>query len=220
MPQPSLCKLICIVSLLATQGCQKAIDSKTPSADVTTIQTSAWDCDRIGYLVTSPGQEQDMWVFLPDKTSQLHASTSGNSPDFGSTDLGISFQNDTATVSIDGNTDSCRKNYRASIWEEAKLRGVDFRAIGNEPPWQLEIGPDSIVLKTGYESSAQAYPLVNPTSESQQSSLYRTHTDNRQLTVLISAGHCADSMSGEEFASTVVVRGDGLELTGCGRPLH
>ena len=220
MPQPNLCRLICIVSLLATHGCQKAFDNKTPSENVPTIKTSAWDCDRIGYLVTSPGKNQNIWVFQPDKTSQLHASTSRNSPAFGSADLGISFQNDTATISIDGNTDSCHKNYRASIWEEAKLRGVEFRGIGNEPPWQLEIGPNSIVLKTGYELSAQTYPLVNSTGKSQQSTRYQTHTDNGQLTISIRAEHCADSMSGEEFASTVVISVDKLKLTGCGRPLH
>jgi len=111
------------------------------------------------------------------------------------------------------------KNYRASISEKANLREVDYRAIGIEPLWQLEIGLNSIVTKTGYELSAQAYLLVKPTSENQQISQYQIHTENRQLTVFISAGYCADSMSGEEFGSKVVIRVDDLELTGCGRPL-
>ena len=37
------------------------------------------------------------------------------------------------------------------VWHEAKLRGVLFRAIGQEPGWLLEITDGSeILLVTGY----------------------------------------------------------------------
>lgn len=35
----------------------------------------------------------------------------------------------------------CVLDRRASVWEEAKLRGIAFRATGNEPGWHLEIMP-------------------------------------------------------------------------------
>lgn len=33
----------------------------------------------------------------------------------------------------------CKNNRAEAIWEDAKLRGVDFRAVGNEPGWHLEL---------------------------------------------------------------------------------
>jgi len=34
---------------------------------------------------------------------------------------------------------NCRNNRAMAICVDAKLRGVDFRAVGNEPGWNLEI---------------------------------------------------------------------------------
>ncbi len=40
----------------------------------------------------------------------------------------------------------CTYDRRASIWEHAKLSGVDFRAVGNEPGWVLEVREGDVCL--------------------------------------------------------------------------
>ena len=33
----------------------------------------------------------------------------------------------------------CVRDTVAAVWEDARIRGVDYRAVGNEPGWHLEI---------------------------------------------------------------------------------
>ncbi|MDF0653039.1 MAG: hypothetical protein CV081_10710 [Nitrospira sp. LK265] len=47
-----------------------------------------------------------------------------------------------------------------------------------------------------------------------------TKWDVGDLHIEITAEICHDSMSGESFASRVVIHWKGQVLTGCGRPLH
>ena len=42
-----------------------------------------------------------------------------------------------ATFELNGRTQTCRE--RREPWQEAADRGVDFRAVGQEPGWFLEI---------------------------------------------------------------------------------
>jgi uncharacterized membrane protein len=41
-----------------------------------------------------------------------------------------------------------------------------------------------------------------------------------ELNLILRSHGCRDSMSGEEFETTVVLLLDGRPLRGCGRPLH
>ena len=46
------------------------------------------------------------------------------------------------------------------VWHAAKLRGVAFRAIGQEPGWLLEItNGEEILLVTDYGKNKKSYPL-------------------------------------------------------------
>ena len=49
------------------------------------------------------------------------------------------------------------------VWHAAKLRGVAFRAIGQEPGWLLEItNGEEILLVTDYGSNQSSMPYVEP----------------------------------------------------------
>jgi len=50
-----------------------------------------------------------------------------------------------------------------NVWHKAKLRGVSFRAIGQEPGWLLEITTGTeILLVIDYGETRTAYPYVEP----------------------------------------------------------
>jgi putative lipoprotein len=108
-----------------------------------------------------------------------------------------------------------------SAWEEARRRGVDFRAVGNAPGWQLEIvDGESIVLVTGngrdrYEAPAAAAKVDWQATRT----IYRVGEGGRGLSILIEDLPCHDPVSGDSFEATVTVTLEGTEHRGCGRTL-
>ena len=106
------------------------------------------------------------------------------------------------------------------VWHAAKLRGVSFRAIGQEPGWLLEItNGKKILLITDYGQKKTTYPYVEPNvNQEQRKTVFAINKQN--LEVVIQGKACTDSMSGERFAVSVFVSVDGKQLGGCGRALH
>lgn len=107
----------------------------------------------------------------------------------------------------------------SDVWHAAKLRGVAFRAIGQEPGWLLEITTgEEILLVTDYGSNRNSLPYVEPTVYQEER---RTEfvLDSYDTVVEIRGTHCTDTMSGEEFEVTVTIKQTDRELHGCGRAL-
>jgi putative lipoprotein len=107
------------------------------------------------------------------------------------------------------------------MWEQAALRGVDFRASGNEPGWTVEIREgESIVVDTHYGTRhyeiAAATPVGDPASGGQ---LYRDESGLPGFELVLIDQPCADDMSGEHFPTTVRLSIDDETFNGCGRAL-
>jgi uncharacterized membrane protein len=102
------------------------------------------------------------------------------------------------------------------------LSGADFRAVGNEPGWIVEIREQSkIVLITDYGTARYEFDLPELSVDAERSiTRCDVSSDGHQLTLVLQALPCRDTMSGEAFETNVVVTLDGRELRGCGRPLH
>ena len=106
---------------------------------------------------------------------------------------------------------------RGDPWSDARGRGVDFRAVGQEPGWLLEIDNErGMHLAYDYGEKTATAPLPARTVDGSRTT-YAAKTDAHELTVVIDAQPCQDVMSGESFAATVTVRIDGRTPTGCGR---
>ena len=105
-----------------------------------------------------------------------------------------------------------------NVWHKAKLRGVAFRAIGQEPAWQLEIMTGSqILVVTDYGQSRVSYDYVEP-AISQKARL--TQYQLPDLTIEIEGTPCQHVMSGEQFEVTVTLQYPSRLLKGCGRALY
>lgn len=103
-------------------------------------------------------------------------------------------------------------------WEGARAAGVDFRAIGQEPGWILDIYQQSrIVLEWNYGESRVGFPLTEPQYPQEGATRYETGADAHTLVVTIRRFPCQDSMSGENFPATVEIVIDGTTLNGCGK---
>lgn len=105
------------------------------------------------------------------------------------------------------------------VWDRAKLRGVAFRAIGQEPGWLLEItNGREILFVTNYGENRTSYPYVEPVVfQEERRTEYRL--PEYDTIVEIRGEPCMDTMSGERFAVSVsIIQSDG-RLDGCGRAL-
>jgi putative lipoprotein len=107
---------------------------------------------------------------------------------------------------------------KSNVWHKAKLRGVAFRAIGQEPGWLLEItNGEEILLVTDYGKNKKSYPYVEPQEDKAARKTVFPVDDS--TSVLIEGKPCTDSMSGESFEVTVTVTQGAKTLRGCGRAL-
>jgi len=180
--------------------------------------TYVFVCDeQTAYTVRATGAEA--WVFRPEGTLMLPAvpASKGVKYSDGAFELWIDGQQ--AQLGESGNElQRCRNDPRRAVWEKAKLDGADFRAVGNEPGWNLQILEGSrIVLIADYGASRVERPLPQPTMERDART---TRWDAGELIVEVIGRPCRDSMSGESFEATVVVTWGEQTLRGCGRALH
>lgn len=103
-------------------------------------------------------------------------------------------------------------------WEEAGAAGVDFRAIGQEPGWLLDIyTQDRIMLDWDYGERRAEFPLTEPTYPQEGATRYDARANGHTLSVTIRRFPCQDAMSGDAFPASVEVIIDGRALQGCGR---
>lgn len=107
---------------------------------------------------------------------------------------------------------------RVPNWTVARSQGVDFRGVGQEPGWIIDIYQQNrIVLLLDYGETLLEFPLPTPAYPQEGATVYETSANNRTLRVTVRRAPCEDAMSGEPFPSTVEVRIDDRTLTGCGR---
>jgi putative lipoprotein len=105
-------------------------------------------------------------------------------------------------------------------WADAGTRGIDFRAVGQEPGWFLEVDHDrGIRLVWDYGEQQMVTAAAVQPFEREGTTMYEGATDTHRLEVAIEEAPCADAMNGQSFPRTVTVNIDGRALRGCGRNL-
>jgi hypothetical protein len=100
-------------------------------------------------------------------------------------------------------------------------RDHDFRALGQEPGWQLEIRKGlGIRFQYDYGDKQAVTPMPRAETDPQSGDRsYHAVTETNDLQVVIQPKRCADTMSGKPFPATVTVTLDGREFRGCGNEL-
>jgi uncharacterized membrane protein/membrane-bound inhibitor of C-type lysozyme len=187
------------------------------------LRTFAYDCDDSTYVVASLDRATDgLWLFLPGQTVRLpHApAASGEKYSDGSVTFWMKGR-DALLETPGGRTVRCTENRRESWFEDAKLRGMDFRAVGNEPGWTLELGPAQSILVTDYGTTR--YEFATPVPEVDADGLeavYRATADGTEIVIRTTWEPCTDSMDGSRYSHRVEVQIGEKSLVGCGRGLH
>jgi thiol-disulfide isomerase/thioredoxin/uncharacterized membrane protein len=108
---------------------------------------------------------------------------------------------------------------RTDPWADAKARGADFRAVGQEPGWYMELdaGKDlKLVLDYGERQLVVPGPKMWSAGGANS---YALNTESHDIAVAVTPKACNDAMSGAAYPATVTVVVDGKPYTGCGRDL-
>ena len=109
---------------------------------------------------------------------------------------------------------------RPDPWREARERGIDFRATGQEPGWYLEID-DGVSMRLIYDYGERSVVTPAPVvTTGTARTTYSGKTSTQVVTVVVEERPCEDVMSGEPSPQTVTVTIAGRALRGCGRLLR
>lgn len=220
--------LLLVFLLTACADDSDAPATEDPPLDSSTVSTRppgttvVYECpDEFRFTARIEGEKA--WLFLPSGTVSLPHVPAAS---------GAKYQNGLTVYWSKGEMAfleranhprvECANNRAKAIWEDAKLRGAEFRATGNEPGWHLEISRGyGIVLVTNYGSDRYTFRTPAPTSnQASRTTRYAVNEDGHELVITLEGRRCADSMSGAQFETTVMVTLDSTRLAGCGKALH
>lgn len=93
----------------------------------------------------------------------------------------------------------------------------EFRAVGNEPFWAVQVNASGITLKTPEQQGGIVFPVPLPRIEGKKfhwaSSTPAPNAHTIDITIV--EGECSDTMSDKKWTHTASVVIDGRLLTGC-----
>jgi membrane-bound inhibitor of C-type lysozyme len=112
----------------------------------------------------------------------------------------------------------CEERRAESLVEDARARGVEFRAVGNEPGWVLEVGPAGrISWTTNFGAERFDFDRSQSTA-AEGAQRYTAQQGMNAIGVTVRAERCVDD--GEvEFGHSASVEFAGQTYRGCGLEL-
>jgi len=142
----------------------------------------------------------------------------GNAREFAEGDVVIRLYGQRADLVVDGERfTGCLRNAARSVWEHAKLSGVDFRATGSMPDWTLEIKNKRQIWLQVPADGVDLQAVADEVENAGIIGIYRAPTASGALEIQIGGAVCA--VAGVD-GTTVAVFLDGAMYSGCGRALH
>lgn len=196
-----------------------------PAAAATPLIAQAFDCDNgpgfvLARIEGGAGDSDAIDLILSERRHRLPRVRTASGVRYAAGGIAVWTKGQEAMLGLDGRVARCVENRRRSILEDARARGAEFRASGNEPGWSWELLTDRMVFVGAY--GAERVTTSRPPRQSGPmtgEAMYVAVTDAHRLTVRIRPGPCFDSMSGDRYASTVEVEPDGKAHRGCGEVL-
>jgi putative lipoprotein len=218
---------LCLLLCLLVPGCAVSDLLQPPAAEEPGFQpderplatTLVYDCDDYEFVARLGPGEMALW--LPDQYIVLPQVRSASGTLYEEGDISFWSKGDDAMLTVaDQIYQQCQLQPQRVPWEDARRRGVDFRAIGNEPGWFLEIQSGKQLLFV-YGYGIQRALVPGPTEDNTDTvRMYSGMSGEHELQVEIVEQTCSDNMSGEQFPNRVVVIFDDTRYEGCGQDLE
>lgn len=182
-------------------------------------QTLVYECTGIEVIARIGPGEMALW--LPDRYLVLSQVRAASGTKYAEGDVMFWTKGDELLLEVgpERYTD-CVLNRLRAPWEDARRRGVDFRASGNEPGWTLEVKEGRQLLYVG-DYGANRLLLETPEKIANDAGFtYHASAGDELVEVKVSHLPCTDSMKGTLFPATVELQLNGKYLQGCGMLLE
>ncbi|MDP0589881.1 MAG: hypothetical protein QS748_12140 [Candidatus Endonucleobacter bathymodioli] len=176
-----------------------------------------------GYEFPAQIQRDEVWLLLPEGAKRLVPKKMATGTLYSNGEYNFWITREEATLGIvDEPTLQCRNNKNKAIWEEARLRGADFRAVGHNPDWYLELSLEGNTVFVGGGGSTRILfkTSVSVVDREKETSTYQMNNGDSKITIVIEGKSCVEPTTGELFDTTVTLYLDGKKLSGCGRALR
>ena len=233
------------IALIAAAGCQRkespaveaAADSKpadsVPAAAPAPIAAAdevpdgvlrayVWQCaDGQTLVMRNLVREKAIAIDFHDGTRRLDQTVSASGTRYADSVMAFWTKGGTATLERQGTpTVQCEERRAASLREDARVRGVIYRALGNEPGWVLEIGPAArLSWTTNFGQDRYDFEQAQAATAPDGTTVYTAQNEAVAIKATVKAERCVDD--GEvEFDHVVTVESGGQTLRGCGTRLN
>jgi putative lipoprotein len=182
-------------------------------------RTYVFQCaDGLRFVARTDGESAS--VFLPGRTLHLRHVSAASGAKYSDGRVMFWGKGEEATLEFDGSRHTCQNDRHQAVWEDARLRGIDFRATGNEPAWFLElVDGGRSVLATHYGEARHEFKTPPPSID-RAAGVTTYRVSSPALVVVIRTQACRDTMSGDRYETAVTVTVDGRTFRGCGRALR
>jgi membrane-bound inhibitor of C-type lysozyme/uncharacterized membrane protein len=182
------------------------------------LRAYVWQCaEGQEFVMRNLLRERAITIALQDGEHRLDQTVSASGVRYADASENIVFwtKGETATLQLKGAAAvSCQERRAASLREDARLRGVIYRALGNEPGWVLEIGPQTrLDWVTGYGAERHAF-AESTAAISTGGISYTASQDSKAIRVTIRAERCVDD-GDVTYDYTALVEFNGTPLRGC-----
>jgi putative lipoprotein len=196
-----------------------AADDELPTG---VLRAYVWECaDGQTLVMRNLFREKAVAIDFHDGTRRLDQAISASGAKYADAVMTFSTKGSTATLERQGTAPvQCEERRAASLREDARARGVVYRALGNEPGWVLEVGPASrLSWTTNWGQDRFDFEQAQATTAPDGATVYTAQQGDVSIRASIKAERCVDD--GEvEFDHVVIVESGGQTLRGCGTRLN
>lgn len=211
---------VLLLSAILIAACsQQARQSSAEMPELTAGKTLVYECGDYEFVART-GADQ-IALYLPGDYRVLNQQKAASGTRYADDEVSLWSKGNEARLELGSSRIvSCVLNRSRAPWEEARRRGVDFRAVGQEPGWYLELTHDGQMLFVVQYGSQRVLLETPDPSIVGGREIYEAAGPGHQLKVEIELHHCVDVMSGEVYTSEVNVHLDNNVYRGCGLALE
>ena len=204
--------------MIATTTVLGCLPRTTPAPDPAMDETWVYSCPG-GYQFSARILAGLVSLRLPARTTALPRVGSGTGVRYAADGVELTRSAETATLRMGGETHTgCTGERAATGWEEARLLGADFRAVGVEPTWSLEIDSGR-QMRFLIEGASEVITPVPEPVRTDSTTGYQATAAGHEIDVTIMERGCPNPRLGPGLTHTVKLTVDGFPYLGCGRML-
>ncbi len=231
------------LALAMTAGCQRkepaaaepsapttaaAVPAPAPAVTVAgdevpegVLRAYVWECaDGQRLVMRNLFRERAIAIDFHDGTRRLDQTASASGARYADAVAVFWTKGSAATLERQGAPAvTCEERRAESLREDARARGVTFRALGNEPGWVLEVGPGTrLSWTTNFGELRYDFDQARQSATDGAVS-YVAQQGTNAIKATVRSERCVDD--GEvEFDHAAIVEFEGQQFRGCGSRLN